>query len=91
MSNIKVMKMWDGTDVVAVVTSTIWINGKIKMYHPCVLSIYIDDEGKNVVNWVPYFPYTVEGIEFKYSDVKGWANPTKDIIDEYNKIFKRGV
>lgn len=85
-NNIKVFKLKNGLNIVAKQEVCFSLT-KVALKFPCELHVSMQEEG-SVITWVPYFPFTAGCMYLDKSEIVGEANPTEDIIDEFNKLFR---
>ena len=86
--NIVVFKLVSGEEMIGEVHNTYGESEEIK--NPAVVMMQRTEQGMGVA-LMPYLPYCDGNISFNKSGIIATGEPSKNMINEYNRIFGAGI
>lgn len=94
--NVKIIKLLNGEELISEVIETEEVTDHIKLKNPATIRVQQTAPGQFQIGLGPFMPTAEEErndrvIELNRIAVVATANPKRDILNEYNKIFGSNI
>jgi hypothetical protein len=89
--NVRILKLISGEELICDVTIDEGESALMSIKEVAQVAMRSNEEGKVQVGMAPFMPYAEEPMTINVNSIALSAEPSRELLNEYNKIFGSGI